>query len=121
MVTVSSFPQMIPYPTVSVQAISVFYPVLPFHVDVHMMKQLDSIHYQNNEHCGITMIGMEIRTEYGFSPRRLLYVIKTFNLSVYDAKTLLCIRQCAVDPKVSSFRIIVISSSFVAYSVYSNV
>ena len=85
----------------------------PFTVDVHMMKQLDMIHYQNNEHCGITMIGTEVHTEYGFSPRRLLYVVKMYSLPADDAKTLFSMRRHAMELKVPSIRIIIISSSFV--------
>ena len=78
-----------------------------------MMKQLDMIHYQNNEHCGITMIGTEVHTEYGFSPRRLLYVVKMYSLPADDAKTLFSMRRHATELKVPSIRIIIISSSFV--------
>lgn len=78
-----------------------------------MMKQLDMIHYQNNEHCGITMIGTEVHTEYGFSPRRLLYVVKMYSLPADDAKTLFSMRRHAMELKVPSIRIIIISSSFV--------
>ncbi|KAK8830438.1 hypothetical protein WA577_006119 [Blastocystis sp. JDR] len=77
-----------------------------------MMKQLDMIHYQNNEHCGITMIGTEVHTEYGFSPRRLLYVVKMYSLPADDAKTLFSMRRHATELKVPSIRIIIISSSF---------
>ena len=85
----------------------------PHSVDTHLMKQLDSIHYENEKKQGITLIGTEIHTEYGFSPRKELMVVKSYNLSIGDAKTLLSLSRYSVDTRVHSIPIFIVSSPFV--------
>ena len=77
------------------------------------MKQLDSIHFENEKKQGITLIGAEIHTEYGFSPRKGLVVVKSFNLSIDDAKALLALSRYSVDTPIRSIPVFIVSSPFV--------
>ena len=77
------------------------------------MKQLDSIHFENEKKQGITLIGTEIHTEYGFSPRKGLMVVKSFNLSIDDAKALLSLSRYSVDTPIRSIPVFIVSSPFV--------
>ena len=77
------------------------------------MKQLDSIHFENETKQGITLIGTEIHTEYGFSPRKWLAVVKSFNLSIDDAKALLLLSSYSMDTPILSIPVFIVSSPFV--------
>ena len=77
------------------------------------MKQLDSIHFENEKKQGITLIGTEIHTEYGFSPRKGLMIVKSFNLSIDDAKALLSLSRYSVDTPILSIPVFIVSSPFV--------
>ena len=77
------------------------------------MKQLDSIHFENETKQGITLIGTEIHTEYGFSPRKGLAVVKSFNLSIDDAKALLLLSSYSMDTPILSIPVFIVSSPFV--------
>lgn len=75
---------------------------------------MDRIHFENPYKKRITVIGNDIRTESGFSEKRLLNVVKVVSLSIEDAETLLGIRHYSkLSQSIKTFRVFVISCPFV--------
>lgn len=75
---------------------------------------MDSIHFENPYKKRITVIGNDIRTESGFSEKRLLNVMKVITFSIEDAETLLGIHHHSRLPQtIKTFRVFVISCPLV--------
>ena len=83
-------------------------------VEYQVMKQIDDIHYETVSGMGICMIGCDIRTGKGFPKERCLFLLKSYELSEDDIKSLFGIRY-NYEPKgkVGLLHICIVNGFFV--------
>ena len=78
------------------------------------MKQMDDIHYETANGMGICMMGCDIRTGKGFPKERFLFVLKSYELSEEETKSLFGIRHhSALRGKVGLLHVYIVNGLFV--------
>lgn len=78
------------------------------------MKQMDDIHYETVNGMGICMTGCDIRTGKGFPKERFLFVLKSYELSEEETKSLFSIRHhSALKGKIGLLHVYIVNGLFV--------